>query len=101
MIEVAIQALFIGLLSACVACVHSIVLWNANTPLNFLYSALRWIQDKWPMLANPLGACVLCFSGQLSLWSAIFLGGPWYMPLWSAGAGIIFAQYLSKAWENS
>lgn len=62
---------------------------------------LNWygkILERLPkMLAQPLGLCVLCFSGQLALWSslvfALHVGGGWFIPYSICLAIFLVAKY--------
>lgn len=94
----------IGFYSGCISLVHCAVLPNSNTPLNFLYKWLAYLQDKAPMIADPLGGCSLCFGGQVALWSSIFINGGYsyhdiFIHLSSAAVGITFAFAINTAHE--
>ncbi|WP_437918586.1 hypothetical protein [Sphingobacterium sp. LRF_L2] len=62
---------------------------------------LNWygkILERLPkMIAQPLGLCVLCFSGQLALWSSfvfsLYHGGGWFIPYSICGAIFLVAKY--------
>lgn len=91
----------IGFASAIVGMVHCVVLWENDTPLNFFYVFLNRF-SQWPWLFKPLGDCVLCFSGQLALWTSVFTDpGDILSHVWSAALAIVTAHFLAYAWEKT
>jgi hypothetical protein len=96
----------IGVASALVGFVHSCILNEYETPLTPLYVWLNTLEKRFPMLAKPLGYCIVCFSGQLGLWSSVFI--TWdFTPLgivhhfWSAATAIVVSYFIAVQWEKS
>ena len=69
------DAILHGFLSALVGWVWAGVLPNNPTPLAPWHDLLMRLEVNHPMIAKPLGACAYCFSGQLSLWTAVYQYG--------------------------
>lgn len=89
-----IQALQIALVVACIAYVHCVVLPNTSNPLEGLYTLLYKLEKVAPWLAKPLGACSLCFAGQLGLWTSIIIGLPWHLVIATAALSITLTSII-------
>lgn len=95
----------IGIASALVGIVHCLVLSEMDTPLNFYYLWLNSIEEKHPRWHKVLGGCVLCFSGQLGLWSSVVLTNDFSLigifgHFWSAATAIVASHFISHTWKR-
>ena len=81
-----------GFACAIIGVVYSLVLAGEDTPLNPWY---RWLDDwhsrggwrSW--VASPIGGCEKCLSGQLALWSSVYLSD------WPLSFATVFAHVLA------
>lgn len=85
---------------ALIGVAYAVVLKNDDTPLNFWFNFLGELEVMTPKLAKPLGACAVCFSGQLALWSSLihegFAWGNIPLAILSASVAILSATAITK-----
>lgn len=66
-------ALLHGTCSALIGFALIGVVANQNSPLSPWFDFLQGLERKAPWIAKPIGSCVFCFSGQVALWSSLYV----------------------------
>lgn len=101
-----IDALLLGFCCSLIGVAYVCVISMDDTPLlpwfawlHKMHSAGGW--RAW--ISSPLGGCVRCCSGQIGLWSSLYLSG-WDMSMWiqhltCSATAILCAAFISKAYE--
>lgn len=85
---------------ACITYAHCVVFFDKTPPfLGWLYRALAWLESRVPWLADPLGTCSYCFSGQLGLWTGVYLYGADLIVLGISAASIAMSTLLIRTIE--
>ena len=103
MIYLLTLALFWGFCCAMIAVALVTVVGSDDTPLSWYFKwAFRWQEGggwrSW--IASPLGGCVVCTSGQLSLWSHFALApGNLFHDLLAGCAGVLCAFIINKGYR--